>query len=210
MKAKLILPEHLGEITLGQFQRYTELIKRKDLSEHQFNKRKVEIFTNLKYRDIKGVRDIDLKDILNQIDNALGLTVEFQNRFTLDGIEYGFIPNFDEITGGEFVAIKDYEPKHENDVEKMHSLMSILFRPVVSEDVFKNYNIKSFDAKDLDNSETFKRMPLSVVNGALGFFLNLESELLTLIQRYTEEERAKEVKHQSILKSGGGMQLSQN
>ena len=41
MKKEIILPEHIGEITLGQYQEYYKLTQRKDLSDVNFNRRKI-------------------------------------------------------------------------------------------------------------------------------------------------------------------------
>ena len=49
---KVILPEHIGDIKLYQFQDYDKLLKR-ELEDIEFNKRKVCCFTDLKYHDLK-------------------------------------------------------------------------------------------------------------------------------------------------------------
>jgi len=51
-----------------------------------------------------------------------------------------------------------------------------------------------------------KLMPMSAVNGALVFFYHLGNELLSYTQRFSNQEQAKEKKHQSISRSGDGTQ----
>lgn len=199
---KITLPEHIGEITLDQFQRYHELTQRENIDDYQFNKRKVSIFTGIKYRDLDNIANKDFKDILQQIDKALDTEHEFTNRFTLDGIDFGFIPNFDKIRTKEFADMDLYKP---DDVQNLHKLMAILFRPVKSIDNFKNYSIQEYNGT-AKYSILMKQMPLSVVNGALVFFCNLSKELLKHIQKFTAKELLKENKHLTTSKSGGGTQ----
>ncbi len=199
---KITLPEHIGEITLNQFQRYHELTQRENIDDYQFNKRKVSIFTGIKYRDLDNISNKDFKEILEQIDIALDTEHDFTERFALDGIEFGFIPNFDKIKTKEFVDMDLYKP---TDVENLHKLMAILFRPIKSIDNFKNYSIKEYNGT-AKYSILMKQMPLSVVNGALVFFCNLSKELSKHIQKSTAKELQKENKHLTTSKNGDGIQ----
>lgn len=182
---KVILPENISEITLEQYQRYVKLCKREDLDIVDFNKRKIEIFAKIPFRKINlKVRDYEF--ILNQIETALNTEAKFVNRFKLNNIEFGFIPNFDNVTLNELIDVEAYQ----DDDENLHKLMAILFRPVVGKDLFKNYIIEDYNGTD-KYSELMKQMPMNIVNGALGFFLNLSNDLEKAIQRYTEEELMK-------------------
>lgn len=186
---KVILPEHIGEITLGQFQRYTALMERENVNEDKLNKLKIEIFTGIPFRNIDDLLKKDKDDILKQIDVALQLTPEFKNRFELQGIEFGLIPNFDKIRGSEFADLQMYQ----NKPEQLHRLMAILFRPVTKTDKFKNYKIQGYNGTS-EYCDLMKQMPLVYVNGALSFFLNLSNELEVNIQTYTMEVQVKEAR----------------
>jgi hypothetical protein len=200
---KIVLPENIQDITLEQFQKYALLLKREDLDDYQFNKRKVEIFTSIKYHDLNNVANKDFEDILKQIDVALNADVPFVDRFKLNGVEFGFIPNFDKITAKEFTDLSLYPLE---DIETYHKLMAILFRPVIKDDAFKNYDIETYNGTER-YAEIMKRTPMNIVNGSLIFFYNLANELEQAIQRYTMQELKKVQKHQTTLKNGDGIQL---
>lgn len=202
---KVTLPESINDITLDQYQRYILLSKREGLDDFQFNQRKIAIFTNLKTQEVVNVKKKDIDDMIIQIDKALNQTVEFKNRFFIDDVEFGFVPNLDKMTGGEFADLSKYG----TDIENLHYVMAILFRPITKFDSFKNYKIDIYRGTE-GMTEIMKLMPLSVVNGALVFFSNLSNELLNYIQRYTAEELAKENPHRTILSNGDGMQPSMN
>lgn len=197
---KITVPETLKDITLLQFQKYNELIKREDLSDVELNRRKIYIFTGLDYASVANIKQYDAKEILETIDNALNLTVEFEPTFTMGDIEFGFIPNLDDITQGEFIDISSYG----TDIESMHKLMAVLFRPIKKKDLVGNYEIIPYEGTK-QYATIMKAMPMSIVQGALVFFSNLASELVNYTQKYMGEEQAREVQRQTIFKNGGGM-----
>lgn len=199
---KILLPENISEITLEQYQRYEKLFKRKDLDTFQLNKRKVEIFTELSYHDLDNVSYKDFVDLVNIIDLALNKDSKFVNRFTMNDVEFGFIPNFDEITSGEFVDLSKYG----TDVETLHNLMAILFRPITKTDMFDNYSIKNYNGTG-KYKDVMKQAPMHIVNGALLFFCDLAKELSKSIQRYTVKELRKVEKHLTTSPNGDGTQL---
>lgn len=196
---KIILPESINDITLFQFQQYDELLKREDLDEYNFNKRKIQIFTGIERNRIDLVSSVDYKMILSQIDLALNQTVEFKPTFFIKDVEFGFIPNFDKITQGEFIDIST----HGSSVESMHKLMAVLFRPIKNKDVLGNYEIIKYKGTK-QYSDIMKHMPLSIVNGSLVFFSSLANELINYTQKYMIQEPAREKQQTIISKNGGG------
>ncbi len=197
---KIILPENSQDITLLQYQKYYDLLQREGLDTHQHNVRKIQIFTGLKPNEIDGLSKKDIDDMLIQIDIALNTPIEFVNRFTIEGIEFGFI-TLDKITGAEYFDLSKYK----EDIETLHNLMAILFRPIKDKDSLGNYSVVSYNGTS-EWAELMKLTPMNVVNGALFFFVNLSNELLNYIQRFTEAEQAREELPLTTLKSGDGMQ----
>jgi hypothetical protein len=197
----LTLPENIKEITLGQYQRFDVLNKRTDLSELSYNKRVIEIFTELKYRDIGNISNKDYTDILIQLTKAMEQTSEFEYTFKIQDIEFRFVPNLDDITTAEFVDLSNWGL----DVENFHKIMAILFRPITNRDSFKNYEIGNYEGTK-KYSEVMKLMPMNIVNGALGFFYHLANELREHTQKSMEEvERLKEEKLLATLRNGDGI-----
>jgi len=202
---KITIPETLKDITLGQFQKHSELIKREDLSDIELNRRKIHLFTGLDYNSVSNIKQYDAKEILETIDLALNQTVEFEPRFTMGGIEFGFIPNLDDITQGEFIDISTYG----TEAETMHQLMAVLFRPIKKKDLLGNYEVIPYQGTK-QYSDIMKAMPMHIVNGALVFFSSLANELVIYTQKFMKEEQAKGVLPQTILLNGVGMQLLKN
>ena len=200
MKVKVTLPENNSDITLLQFQKYEKLTKKKGLTSNEFSKRAVSIFSNLKYNDLQGVKLSDFTDIVEQITKALNTEIEFKNRFNLEGVEYGFIPNLNDITTAEYVDLVEYDTKPET----LNKVMAILFRRIEAEDVFGNYSIINYTGTK-ETSQIMLQMPMNIVNGALVFFSNLSKELRIAIQKSTQKEIRRVQKLRDTLKNGAGM-----
>ena len=183
---KIVIPEDRSEIKLGEYQQYTDIMSRDDLEDIDKYKRVFSLFTGVPFSKCGDVSYVDFKEITNVINESINKKVEFQPLFSLNGVEYGFINDFDEITFEELYVIGEYQ----NNISDLNKLMAVLFREVKSKNNKGEYVINDFD-NTFKRSEIFKEMPLSIVDGALFFFKSLQIELKNYIQKYTEEELLK-------------------
>lgn len=200
---EVIIPENIADITLEQFQKFTILNEREIEDEHEYNKRVVSLFTNIKYNQSDRISKKDFESIILDILNALNKEVSFTNTFKMHGVDYGFIPNFDDITAKEFFDLNLYKI---DDINNYHKLMAILFRPITKKDSFNNYTIESYNGTD-KHSDKMKYTPMHIVNGCLVFFSSLANELSNHTLRYTVAQQARELAQATISTSGSGMQL---
>lgn len=186
---KIQIPESIADITLEQYIEVQKLMDR-GLDEVSFMERVVMLFSGVSKRDIKKIDVKDYTMLGESLALALNTKSEFQDRFTLDGIEYGFIPNFDKITQGEYIDLTSTDLENDS----LPTVMSVLFRPVSKSDAFGNYSIEPYDASR-ERIEIMKRAPMNVVNGALVFFWSLANELKNYTLKSTEaqeEERSQQ------------------
>jgi len=198
---KIVVPENISDITLGQFQKFLLISEGSNLTDYQLNTEKIYIFTGLNPLHIEYISQTDRDELIQTIDNALGQSVEFKSTFELNGNTFGFHPNLDKITSGEYVDLMNYNSEPEN----LHKLMAILFRPVVSKDITGNYKIAKYNGSE-EYAETMKDTPLNIVNGALVFFLSLSRELKKAIQKFSQGlEVAKEEQPLTTGTTGDGM-----
>jgi len=202
---KIVIPENISEITLAQYQEFEKLTQRVDLDEFDMKQRKVKIFTGWQFNNISAMSLKDLDEVLNLIDKALNADAKFSNRFKMGNNEFGFIPNFDDIKAKEYFDLSEYNGK----IEDLHKLMAVLFRPIVGSDLMGNYKIMEYQGTD-EWSEVMKQTPLHIVNGALGFFLDLSNQLANHIQKSLVQVQAKAGLRRRTLRSGAGTQLYTN
>lgn len=188
MNKKLILPENISDIILGQYQRYMNLISKvNDIDDYTFLCGKLEIFTGLIRSEIELIKQVDLEEINKQIDLALNSEGEFKKVFTMYDIEFGMIPNFDKMKSKEYFDLSTYGVE----VENLHKVMAILYRPIKSKGINDTYIIEEYEGTEYW-ADKMKRMPLSYVNGVLAFFLTLQKDLNQYFQKFTEAEQVRD------------------
>lgn len=198
---KVVLPENISEITLGQFQQYSEIADQEVDYKHKI--KVVSIFCEVPENVVDQFPIRQVEDFYNQIAKALTENVDFTQRFEFHGKEFRFIPNLDEIKGNEFMDLMTYQ----GEIKNYHRLMAILFRPVIDKDNFGNYKIAEYNGTS-EWSDKMKDLPLNIANGSLFFFSSLSKELEISIHRYIQKAQARGQKLQTISSGGAGMQLS--
>ena len=198
---KIQLPEDNSDITLEQSQKYLNIAGRENLSDLDKTKRVVKMFTGLKTKEVDAMDLSDYEGIVNQISLALNTEVDFTHTFTLGGVEFGFIPNLDEMTTGEYIDLTAAGVSSDT----LHKVMGILFRPIIKKDGLGHYEIERYTANK-KNDDLMKQAPMNIVSGMLVFFYHLSNELQKCIQKSTEgiveEEKSKQA---HTLKNGDGI-----
>jgi hypothetical protein len=110
----------------------------------------------------------------------------------INGIEYGFHPDLDSISLGEYADIEQFI---KNGIDKqLPELMAVLYRPIKE----KKNDIYIIDAYDGDirlRAEEMKQMSAEQVQSALVFFYTLGKVLSEILPLYLME-RLKETKTQ--------------
>ena len=143
------------------------------------------------------IKQLELKDVAVIMSRVAELQAEqdssLKRIIEIDGKRYGFHPNLDEITLGEYA---DLETMIKNDIEKnMPEVMAVLFRPIVEETNKGVYTIEAYDGNITIRAEQMKKMSAQEVQSALVFFYNLGKELSRTLPLYLME-RLKEMKMQ--------------
>ena len=146
------------------------------------------------------VNELSLKDVALMMEKLAELQAEknssLKKIIKLEGVEYGFHPDLEEITLGEYA---DLETLIKLGLEKhLPEIMAILFRPVVEK---KNdiYTIAAYDGKTKIRSEIMKKMSAQQVQNALVFFWILGSELSLILPSFLMQI-TKETKQQLQVK----------
>jgi len=181
MKITVNIPEKLSDITLEQYQRFLKVAEAEDVDDVFLMQKMVQIFCGVKLTDVFYFKIQDVRNIINEINKILLEEPKFQQRFSFEGTEYGFIPNLDDISFGEYIDLD------ENMIawDSMHKAMSVLYRPIEMEKG-ERYTIKKYDG--IDNEDTMKRTPVDIALGASVFFYNLRKELQRAILKYSSNQ----------------------
>lgn len=169
MKINLTIPTSYSDITIKQYQKFFKLADNNDESDF-LNQKTIEVLCDTDKAHLMPYSDTI--DILNTISEIFKEQPKHLQRFKLDGVEFGFIPNLDEMTFGEYIDINNYIDK----VEDFHKALAVLYRPITVK-VKQMYQIEPYAGSDA-YSEAMKDAPLDALLGAKVFFYNLANELL--------------------------------
>lgn len=177
-KFTIEVPKDLSGITLQQYQKYLKIMDGKeDLEDNEFMNLKVlEIFCGVTMKQAYNLPLSEFSFIINHIVDVFKEDTPLQRDFTLtdpkgDSVTFGFIPNLDEITLGEFVDLDNYI----GNWEQMHKAMAVLYRPIT----FRKgdlYLIEDYEGTD-KYSGIMKDSPVNVALGAVVFFYRLGNVL---------------------------------
>lgn len=168
MKIEINVPTSLSEVTLGQYQKFLKIAE--DNPEGNFlNAKMIEIFCGIPLSDSYKLKMSSVTAIIDILNELLSKTPKRVEQFTMNGVQYGFIPDLDEMSLGEYVDLDG----NASDWNNMHVAMNVLYRRIKIKKSGK-YNIVDYN---VENPEKMKDMPLDAAIGSLFFFYNLGMEL---------------------------------
>lgn len=182
MKVKITVPTSLSEITLEQYQRFIDISEKNEQGEF-LQLKMLEIFCNIPLSVASNMSLKDVKEITTSINAMFSNECKIQRIFKLGETNFGFIPNLDEISLGEFSDLDNYFGK----VDKMHNAMAVLYRPIT--DKFNDkYQIEEYNGSHT-YCDAMKYAPIDVVLGAMVFFYKLSNDLLGSSLSYLENNK---------------------
>lgn len=210
MKLTYNIPENKKDISITQFVKISRLYKQAEENEEDVNEMEVvSICLELPITHVDKLPIEEYNYALEKINSALGSKSTFYQRFEYKGIEFGFIPDLENITAGEFAALDEYLKDSE---KHCLDIINVLYRPIKEEKEYTNwwsskkekkYTIKSFDS-GVDTS-FFKDVPYEIYEGAMVFFYNLGKHLLVATQKYMSQEAQKTTEAETLVKNGDGI-----
>lgn len=104
---------------------------------------------------------------------------------TINNVKYGFHPNLEELTLGEYADIETYlNNGMEDNIDK---IMAVLYRPI-TEELDGKYSIEAYGKSDLRmRAEKFKKMKAKDISNCLLFFWTFVKELSKILPLYLME-----------------------
>lgn len=168
MAFKIKVPNSLSEISLEKFQKYMKLRDEND-NEEFLSYKAIELFCGIPLSDVYKLTLESVESISEVLSKMFNEQPKHIERFTMAGVEYGFIPDLNEMTLAEYVDTEG----NLSDIQNLHLAMNVLYRPIKDKKADK-YNIYPYKLENLDK---MKDMPTSAALGAIFFLINLGKEL---------------------------------
>jgi hypothetical protein len=202
MKLEISIPTELKEIKLAQYQAFLKIAKDNEDAEF-LNQKMVQTFCNIDLKDVAEIRFKDVLEITASLSNMFNIKEHKHiRRFKLGGTEFGFIPDLEDMTFGEYTDLDSYI----GDWDNMHKAMAVLYRPITKKGLNDTYDIEKYNGS-ITYADVMKHAPLDVVFGANVFFYNLGNELLKSTVTYLENNKAIQtiLQQHSLDKDGDGI-----
>lgn len=185
MKVNLRIPTSLNEITLGQYQEFAKLEDNTKINPAEIQLNMIQIFCNVSELVARGMRATDIAEICEMLNNMFDTQHQLVSKFKLNGVDYGFIPELDDMSFGEYMDLDTFIGDNDN----IHRAANVLFRPIE----FKRgdrYTIKEYDS---NTSETAKDFPLDAVLGAIVFFYTLGKDLSVVMLNSLDKKNERDL-----------------
>jgi hypothetical protein len=206
------VPSEQSSIPLSNYQKYVKLIQDngEDMSDEFLSTKILEIFCGITLKEAYSVPVKELEFIVSHILELLNKEAKLQHRFTMTDpsgktVEFGFMPNMDEMSLGEYIDLEKYVA----DWEDMHRALAVMYRPITKGNK-DFYDIEPYEGSD-KYSDVMKDAPVTVALGSMVFFYHLGRKLL----KTTVDSLAQEAKHavqqdrnNPLEKSGDGINQS--
>lgn len=141
-----------------------------------------------------GSLDIPIEqsdETILSLEKTLNEEIDLVTRFTMDGIEYGFIPNLQNMTVGEYIDLDAYF----KDGIRLDRIMSILYRPIINRKK-RLYQIEKYKGSD-ELVDVMRGVDFKIAKSAMVFFSRLEKSLLNASLIFIEKAK-KRMKKEKI------------
>ncbi len=197
MKANINVPTELNEITLKQYQKFLK-VQNSSKDNNFIQSKMIEIFCRVKPQDALNIKLSDADRIANLISNMFEEKPDLVKSFYLGGVEYGFVPDLDEITLGEYIDLDTYM----GDWDNIHTAMNVLYRPI-KQKLGDKYLIEDYN---VETKDLLLHMPMDAVFGSIIFFYHLGIDLSKTMMNYLENKEEKQLLQElGFRKSGDGI-----
>lgn len=163
-EVKVVLPESARELTIEQYQKFLKVE-----GDQTFTMLKaLEIFANIPLKVAHAMRADDVLAISMNILSMIGVEHPLTKRLSFRGQEYGFVPNLEELSFGEYIDLDTYL----SDTQMLHKTVGVLYRPIT------NAKGEYYEIEEYKGTDGYSDFPLDVALGATLFFYRLSNKLL--------------------------------
>lgn len=173
MKLEINVPSNLSEIPLKKYQKFLRIVDQNidDPNADRFVSMKMlEIFCDIPSEFIYNYKIKDVTQVTNVLTRMFEERPELVRTFKLGDIEFGFIPNLEEMTFGEYIDLDTYM----GDWQNIHRAMAVLYRPIKAK-IKDKYTID--DYKGDRYLDAMENMPMDAVLSSIVFFYSLGKDL---------------------------------
>ena len=171
---KITVPTSLSEITLRQYKHFLR-IEKEATGDKFIQAKMIEIFCDVPLDKVILLKLKDSEEIIQILSELFDSKPDLVKTFKIGKTQYGFHPQLDDLTLGEYIDLDTFI----GDWDNMEKAMNVLYRPILVKMKGK-YIIEEYI---VDNHEALLDMPMDAAMSAIFFFVEFRSRL---VENYDE------------------------
>ena len=199
MKIKVNIPQSLDDVTLRDYKHFLKIQENNE--DGRFVKAKMlEIFCKIGLKEVYRMKYKDSEEVLSILEKTFNDKPSLVRKFKLDKTQYGFHPQLDDLTFGEYIDLDTYI----GDWDNIEKAMNVLYRPIITS-IGEKYAIDEYNT---ENDKYLLDMPMSAVTSSIFFLMKLGADLSNHILKSLEKDN-EEIYQQFLTLEKNGDGISQ-
>jgi hypothetical protein len=179
MNVKIKIPTSLKDITLRQYKKFLKIQENeKDLN--FLNAKMIEIFCNVELGNVMLLKVQDSNEITTILNDLFEEKPKLVTSFQIGKVKYGFHPELDDLTLGEYIDLDTFI----GDWDNIEKAMNVLYRPILAK-IKDKYSIEEYK---LGKEVELLDMPMDAVISSVFFLWNLGIDLSKTMTNYLDKE----------------------
>ena len=160
MNVKIKIPTSLKDITLRQYKKFLKIQENeKDLN--FLNAKMIEIFCNIELGNVMLLKVQDSNEITTILTDLFEEKPKLVTDFQIGKVKYGFHPELDDLTLGEYIDLDTFI----GDWDNIEKAMNVLYRPILAK-IKDKYSIEEYK---LGKEVELLDMPMDAVISSVFF-----------------------------------------
>jgi len=197
MKLSIDIPTSLKDVTLKQYKHFLKMQSAND-DERFIQAKMIEIFCNVRLDQVMKLKFNDTQEIVKILSGLFEEKPALVHKFKINKKEYGFHPELDDLSLGEYIDLDTYI----GDWDNIEKAMNVLYRPIAHK-LKDKYSIEEYKAED---NPDILDMPMDAVLSSIFFLWNLGIDLSRTMTNYLDSQQTEALtEYLSLQENGGGI-----
>ena len=197
MKLSINIPTSLKDVTLKQYKHFLKM-QSKNEDDRFVQAKMIEIFCNVRLDQVLKLKFNDTQEIVKILTGLFEEKPALVHKFKINKKEYGFHPELDDLSLGEYIDLDTYI----GDWDNIEKAMNVLYRPIAHK-LKDKYTIEEYKIED---NPDLLNMPMDAVLSSIFFLWNLGLDLSKTMTNYLDNQQTEALtEYLSLEENGGGI-----